>query len=92
MTYTEVEKLHDLCSQFCVESAPTLHELNLKKEQFENEINKLEEEIQPLEDLKDQFPYILFKIEQLRQIKIQGIKNLESFIRAINELIGYINN
>lgn len=71
-TYTEVEKPHDLRSQFCVESTSTLHELNLKKEQFENEINKLEEEIQALEGLKDQFPDIQFKIEQLKQTKVRS--------------------
>lgn len=71
-TYTEVEKLHDLRSQFCVESTSTLHELNLKKDQFENEINKLEEEIQALEGLKDQFPDIQFKIEQLKQTKVRS--------------------
>ena len=34
-TYTEAENLHDLRSQFCIESTSTLQELNLKKEEFE---------------------------------------------------------
>lgn len=89
-TYTEVEKLHDLRSQFCVEPTSTLHELNLKKEQFENEINKLEEEIQALEGLKEQFPDIQFKIEQLKQTKVRSCNFLKIRIKAISSLIEYI--
>ncbi|MCB8768863.1 hypothetical protein [Acinetobacter soli] len=62
-SYTETENLHDLRSQFCIESKTTLQELNLKKEEFESEITKLEEEVEALEDLKEQFPDIQFKIE-----------------------------
>ena len=91
-TYTEAENLHDLRSQFCIESTSTLQELNLKKEEFENEITALEEEIEALHDLKGQFPDIQFKIEQLKQIKIKEIKNLKTKIRAIDELTEYINN
>ena len=91
-TYTEAENLHDLRSQFCIESTSTLQELNLKKEEFEGEITELEEEIEALHDLKRQFPDIQFKIEQLKQIKIKEIKNLKTKIRAIDELTEYINN
>jgi len=89
-TYTEVEKLHDLRSEFCVESTSTLHELNLKKEEFENEINKLEEEIQALEGLKKQFPDIQFKIEQLKQTKVCSCNFLKIRITAVNSLIDYL--
>lgn len=89
-TYTEVEKLHDLRSQFCVESTSTLHELNLKKEEFEKEINKLEEEIQALESLKEQFPDIQFKIEQLKQTKVCNCNFLKIRITAVNSLIDYL--
>ena len=64
-TYTEAENLHDLRSQFCIESTSTLQELNLKKEEFECEITSLKEEIEALNDLKSLFPDIQFKIEQL---------------------------
>lgn len=90
-TYTETENLHDLRSQFCVESASTLQELSLKKEEVESEIIALEEEIEALHDLKEQFPDIQFKIEQLRQIKIKDTKKLKSMLRAINKLDLYIN-
>jgi predicted transcriptional regulator len=89
-TYTEVEKLHDLRSQFCVESTSTLHELNLKKEEFEKEINKLEEEIQALESLKEQFPDIQFKIEQLKQTKVCNCNFLKIRITAVISLIDYL--
>lgn len=91
-TYTETENLHDLRSQFCIESTTTLQQLNLKKQEFESKVSKLEEEVQALEDLKEQFPDIQIKIEQLKQVKIKEIKNLKTKIRAIVELTEYINN
>jgi len=42
-----------------------------------------------LEDLKEQFPDIQFKIEQLRQIKNKIILSLNTKIKAINSLIQY---
>ena len=90
-TYTEAENLHDLRSQFCIESTSTLQELNLKKEEFEGEITELEEEIEALHDLKRQFPDIQFKIEQLRQTKIRDYELLKIKIRAINSLVVYLS-
>lgn len=89
-TYTEAENLHDLRSQFCIESTSTLQELNLKIEEFESEITALEEEIEALHDLKGQFPDIQFKIEQLIQIKIKDMNNLKLKIKAIDSLIQYL--
>lgn len=89
-TYTETENLHDLRSQFCIESTSTLQELNLKKEEVESEIIALKEEIEALHDLKNQFPDIQFKIEQLKQIKIKEIDSLKIIIKAINSLIEYL--
>lgn len=90
-TYTETRNLHDLRSHFCIESTTTLQELNLKKEEFECEITKLEEEVEALEDLKEQFPDIQFKIEQIKQIKIKEVKELKSKIRAINSLFQHFS-
>lgn len=90
-TYTETEYLHDLRSQFCIESTTTLQELNLKKEEFESEITKLEEEVEALEDLKEQFPDIQFKIEQLRRTKIHNYELLKIKIRAISSIIDYLS-
>ncbi|MGK7733321.1 hypothetical protein [Acinetobacter baumannii] len=90
-TYTETEYLHDLRFQFCIESTTTLQELNLKKEEFECEITKLEEEVEALEGLKEQFPDIQFKIEQIKQIKIKEVKELKSKIRAINSLFQHFS-
>ncbi|EHU3344939.1 hypothetical protein [Acinetobacter baumannii] len=88
-TYTETEYLHDLRSQFCIESKSTLQVLDLKKEEFESEITALEEEIEALHDLKGQFPDIQFKIEQLRQMKSKEINSFKIKIKAINSLINY---
>lgn len=90
-TYTEVENLHDLRSQFCIESTSTLQELKLKKQEFEKEITSLEEEIEAFENLKDQFPDLQFKIEQLRQIKIKKNNYLRVKTKAISSLIEYIS-
>lgn len=89
-TYTEAENLHDLRSQFCIESTSTFQELNLKKEKFESEITALEEEVEALNDLKVQFLDIQFKIEQLIQIKIKDMNKLKLKIKAIDSLIQYL--
>ncbi|WP_333661916.1 hypothetical protein [Acinetobacter sp.] len=89
-TYTETENLHDLRSQFCIESKSIIQELNLKKEEFECEITALKEEVEALHDFKGQFPDIQFKIEQLRQTKIHDYELLKIKIRAINSLIDYL--
>lgn len=80
--------MHDLRSQFCIESRSTIQELNLKKEEFVFKITALEE-VDALEDLKDQFPDIQFRIEQLRLIKIKEIESLKPQIKAISSLILY---
>ena len=90
-TYTEAENLHDLRSQFCIESTSTLQELNLKKEESEGEITALEEEIEALNDFKSLFPDIQFKIEQLISIKVKRINSLTIKVRAINSLIEYFS-
>lgn len=89
-TYTEAENLHDLRSQFCTESISILQELNLKKEEFESEITKLEEEIQALHDFKRQFPDIQFKIEQVKVIKSKEISNFKIKLNAMKSLIVFL--
>ncbi|WP_343594834.1 hypothetical protein [Acinetobacter sp.] len=89
-TYTETEHLHDLRSQFCIESTTTLQELNLKKEEFESEITALEEEIEALHDLKGQFPDIQFKIEQVKAIKSREISNFQIKVNAMKSLIVFL--
>ena len=89
-TYTEAENLHDLRSQFCIESTSTLQELNLKKEEFESEITALEEEIEALHDLKGQFPDIQFKIEQVKAIKSREISNFQTKVNAMKSLIAFL--
>ncbi|MFU9814033.1 hypothetical protein ACNGTW_10630 [Acinetobacter radioresistens] len=91
-TYTEAENLHDLRSQFCIESTSTLQELNLKKEEFEGEIIALEEEIEALHDLKGQFPDIQFKIEQVKAIKSREISNFQAKVNAMKSLIVFLEH
>lgn len=89
-TYTEAENLHDLRTQFCIESTSTLQELNLKKEEFESEITALEEEIEALQDLKDQFPDIQFRIEQVKAIKSREISGFQTKVNAMKSLIVFL--
>lgn len=91
-TYTEAENLHDLRSQFCIESTSTLQELNLKKEEFECEITALKEEVKALEDLKGQFPDIQFKIEQVKAIKSKKISNFQVKVNAMKSLIVFLEH
>ncbi|CAM4142083.1 hypothetical protein F901_02886 [Acinetobacter dispersus] len=89
-TYTETESLHDLRSQFCIESTSTFQELNLKKEELECEITALKEEIEALHDLKGQFPDIQFKIEQVKAIKNREISNFQKKLNAMKSLIVFL--
>lgn len=89
-TYTETEYLHDLRSQFCIESKSIIQELNLKKEEFEGDINALEEEIGALHDFKKQFPDIQFKIEQVKVIKSKEISNFKIKLNAMKSLIVFL--
>jgi len=89
-TYTETENLHDLRSQFCIESTSTFQELNLKKEELECEITALKEEIEALHDLKGQFPDIQFKIEQVKAIKNREISNFQKKLNAMKSLIVFL--
>ncbi|MDX8237656.1 hypothetical protein SLL78_04865 [Acinetobacter pittii] len=89
-TYTETEYLHDLRSQFCIESITTLQELNFKKEEFEYEITKAEEEVEALEYLKEQFPDLRFKIEQIKAIKNREISNFHTKVNAMKSLIVFL--
>ncbi|MCU4547386.1 hypothetical protein KTI61_00210 [Acinetobacter pittii] len=91
-TYTEAENLHDLRSQFCIESTSTLQGLNLKKEEFEYEITALKEEIEALDDLKGQFPDIQFKIEQVKAIKSKEIINFQVKVNAMKSLIFFLEH
>lgn len=89
-TYTETENLHDLRSQFCIESTSTLQELNLKKEEFECEITALKEEVEALHDFKGLFPDIQFKIEQVKAIKSREISNFQTKVNAMKSLIFFL--
>lgn len=90
-TYTETESLHDLRSQFCIESITTIQELSLKKEEFINEIKNFEGEVEALEDLKQQFPDIQFKIEQFKNIQIKLLILKRNQLTAIENLIEFLS-
>ncbi|MCG5266903.1 hypothetical protein MCL27_17930 [Acinetobacter pittii] len=89
-TYSEAVKLHDLRSQFCVKSISSIKELNDKREEFKCKSNELEEEINALEELKDQFSNLHFKIEQLQILKTKKIYKLRSKINAIKSLLAFL--
>ncbi|WP_312080596.1 hypothetical protein [Acinetobacter schindleri] len=90
--YNENHKLQKFRSSFCYGSLMTLKKISSEKLKFESEMINLEEEISALEELKDQFPDILLKIEQLIRIKINKIKYLDIKMRAIHSLINYLTS
>lgn len=63
--YNENNKLHNFRSSFCLGSLTILKKISTEKLKSESELIKLEEEINALEELKDQFPDIQLKIEEL---------------------------
>jgi DNA-binding PadR family transcriptional regulator len=91
-TYSELEKLQMLRLQYGREPSSTVLALNLKKEKFESELFVLEEEVDALEELKDYFPEIQFKIEQLKQLKMEERRKSESKAKAIDSLLNYLTN
>lgn len=89
--YNENNKLHEFRSSFCFGSITILKKISIEKLKSESELIKLEEEIDVLEGLKDQFPEVKYEIEQLIHLKIQRFKRLEVNIRAIVSLIEYLS-
>lgn len=89
--YNENHKLQELRSSFCFGSITILKKISIEKLKSESELIKLEEEIDVLEGLKDQFPEIKYEIKQLIHSKIQRFKRLEVNIRAIVSLIEYLS-
>lgn len=89
--YNENNKLHNFRSSFCLGSLTILKKISTEKLKSESELIKLEEEINALEELKDQFPDIQLKIEELIQLQVQRIKELEINIRAIISLMDYLS-
>jgi len=89
--YNENNKLKEFRSAFCFSSLTILKKVSSEKLKFESELIYLEEEIDVLEELKDQFPDIQTKIEQLIDLKIHRIKYLDIKVRAIVSLINYLS-
>lgn len=89
--YNENNKLQEFRSAFCYGSLTILKKLSSEKLKFEGELINLTEEIDVLEELKDQFPDIRAKIEQLIHLKIRRIKCLEIKMRTIVSLINYLS-
>jgi hypothetical protein len=89
--YNENNKLQEFRSMFCFGSLTLLKKISSEKLKCESELINLEEEIDVLEELKDQFPDIQTKIEQLIYLKIHRIKYLEIKVRTIVSLINYLS-
>jgi hypothetical protein len=54
---------------FALSQQSTLPRTKFEKEEFECEITKLEEEVEALEDLKEQFPDLQFKLKNYSKLK-----------------------
>lgn len=89
--YNENNKLHEFRSSFCFGSLTIFKKISTEKLKSESELIKLEEEINALKELKDQFPDIQVKIEQLIYLKIHRIKDLEIKVRTMVSLINYLS-
>ena len=91
-TYTETDEMMNLRDQFCAESNETLDELVCEQKQLELEILNLSNEIKMYDELKQSYPDLQFKIEQLRMIQNRHLDYLQNRIKALTSLFKYLSD
>lgn len=91
-TYSETEEMMNLRGQLCIEPNETIKKLAQEQEQLELEICNLSNEIDVYDELKQNYPDLQFRIEQLRENKNRHLSYLKNKYNALNSLIKYISN
>lgn len=66
-TYSETDEMMNLRDQFCIEPNDTIDKLIDEQKQLKLEILNLSNEIEIYDELKNNYPDLQFKIEQLKE-------------------------
>jgi len=90
-TYTETDDMMNLRDQFCTESNETVDELVCEQKELKLEILNLSNEIEMYEELKQSYPDLQFKIEQLKENSRKQLDYLKNKYNALSSLIKYIS-
>lgn len=88
-TYSETSRMQIFRNEFHPNVDLSLIDLKTKMHEFEQSCRLIIGEVNALDELKEIFPSLQFKIEQLKFLKTNEIQNYEQKIRAINSLIDY---
>jgi hypothetical protein len=89
-TYSETDEMMSLRNQFCIEPNDTIDKLIDDQKQLNSEISSLREEIDIYDELKQCYPDLQFKIDQLRQIKTRELSFIKNKYTALGSLISYL--
>ena len=89
-TYSETDEMMSLRNQFCIEPNHTIDKLIDDQKQLDSEISSLREEIDIYDELKQCYPDLQFKIDQLRQIKTRELSFIKNKYTALGSLISYL--
>ena len=88
-TYTGTNKLQNIVDYSLVELTSIIGNLIQEKEKFHVELEELFSEIQALNDLKNSYPSLGTKIEDIKFLKQKEYLELNSKIKAIESLVNH---
>ncbi len=88
-TYTETKKLQNIVDYSLVELTSIIGNLIQEKEKFHVELDELFGEIKALDDLKNSYPSLGTKIEDIKFLKQKEYLELNSKIKAIDSLVNH---
>lgn len=90
-TYSETEEMMNLRNQLCAEPSETIDKLAREQEQLELEICNLSNEIDIYDELKQNYPDLQFRIEQLKMNQNNHLNYLKNRLKALASLSEYIS-
>lgn len=90
-TYSETDEMMNLRDQFCIEPNDTINKLIDEQKQLKLEILNLSNEIEIYDELKNNYPDLQFKIEQLKENRKKQVNYFKNKYNALCSLIEYIS-
>lgn len=89
-TFSETEKLRDIRNIGINEVDKTVQDLLRKKAEFNVQLEELMGDVKALETLKDSYPSIKIKIEEVICLKARELIQLGAKIKAIESVVNYV--
>lgn len=90
-TYSETAEMMNLRDKFCIEPNDTIDKLINEQKQLKLEILNLSNEIEIYDELKNNYPDLQFKIEQLKENRKKQVNYFKNKYNALCSLIEYIS-